>query len=112
VIPDALRAAGAQVDVVDAYRNVMPEAAPERLRRALADGVHVATFTSSSSVTHLVEAAQAAGIPWPFAGVQAVSIGPITSATLRGSGWEPAIEANPSDISGLIAAVVQLFTRP
>ena len=33
VIPDALRAAGAVVDVVDAYRNVMPEAAPERLRR-------------------------------------------------------------------------------
>ncbi len=29
VIPEALRAAGAVVDVVDAYRNVVPEAAPE-----------------------------------------------------------------------------------
>ena len=36
VIPDALRAAGATVDVVDAYRNAMPEAAPELLREALA----------------------------------------------------------------------------
>ena len=35
VIPDALRAAGATVDVVDAYRNVMPPATPERLRAAL-----------------------------------------------------------------------------
>ena len=32
VIPEALRAAGAAVDVVDAYRNVLPEAAPEQLR--------------------------------------------------------------------------------
>jgi len=109
VIPDALRAAGAQVDVVDAYRNVMPEAAPEKLCAALADGIDAATFTSSSSVMHLADAARAAGIMWPFADVAAVSIGPITSATLRELGWEPAVEANPSDIPGLIAAVVRLF---
>lgn len=109
VIPDALRAAGAVVDVVDAYRNCMPEAAPEQLRLALAGGIDAATFTSSSSVTHLAEAAYAAGIAWPFAGVQAVSIGPITSGTLRELGWEPAVEANPSDIPGLIAAVVRLL---
>jgi len=109
LIPDALRAAGATVDVVDAYRNAMPEAAPEQLRQALADGIDVATFTSSSSVTHLVAAAEAAGIRWPFEGAAAASIGPITSQTLREKGWEPAIEANPSDIPGLIAAVVQLL---
>ena len=78
VIPDALREAGAEVDVVDAYRNVLPEAAPEQLRRAIADGLDAATFTSSSSATHLAEAARKAGIEWPFEGVPAVSIGPIT----------------------------------
>lgn len=109
VIPDALRAAGATVDVVDAYRNVMPEAAPALLRQALEQGIDAATFTSSSSVTHLAEAARAAGIAFPFAGVSAVSIGPITSQTLRELGWEPAIEANPSDIPGLIEAVSRLF---
>jgi uroporphyrinogen-III synthase len=108
-IPNALRAAGATVDVIDAYRNVMPKAAPEQLREALGSGIDVATFTSSSSVTRLADAAQAAGIAWPFAGVAAASIGPITSATLRESGWEPAIEANPSDIQGLIGAVARLF---
>jgi uroporphyrinogen-III synthase len=112
VIPDALRAVGASVDVVDAYRNVMPEVAPEQLRQALAKGIEAATFTSSSSVTHLAEAALAAGVPWPFAGVAAISIGPITSATLREMGWEPAVEADPSDIPGLIAAVAQLLRRP
>jgi uroporphyrinogen-III synthase/uroporphyrinogen III methyltransferase/synthase len=107
VIPDELRAAGAQVDVVDAYRNVMPAAAPELLRKALAEGVDAATFTSSSSVTHLADAARAAGIAFPFAGVAAISIGPITSQTLRDLGWEPAAEAKVSDIPGLIAAVEQ-----
>lgn len=110
VIPDALRSAGVEVDVVDAYRNVLPEAAPEQLRRALAQGIDAATFTSSSSATHLAEAARQAGVAWPFAGVPAVSIGPITSQTLRDLGWEPAAEANLSDIPGLIAAVVRVLT--
>jgi uroporphyrinogen-III synthase/uroporphyrinogen III methyltransferase/synthase len=109
VIPDTLQALGAHINVVDAYRNVLPEAAPRLLRKALADGVDAATFTSSSSVTHLAEAARAAGIEWPLAGVPAISIGPITSQTLRELGWEPAIEANPSDIPGLIAATARLL---
>jgi uroporphyrinogen-III synthase len=109
VIPDALRVAGAEVDVVDAYRNVLPEAAPEQLRRALAEGIDAATFTSSSSATHLAEAARVAGVAWPFAGVAAVSIGPITSQTLWELGWEPAGEASPFDVSGLIDAVVRVL---
>jgi uroporphyrinogen-III synthase len=109
VIPDALRAAGATVDVVDAYRNVMPEAAPELLRAALEKGIAAATFTSSSSVTHLAEAANAAGITFPFAGVAAISIGPVTSGTLRENGWEPAAEASPSDIPGLVRALAGYF---
>lgn len=111
VIPDVLRSTGAIVEVVDAYRNVMPESAPALLRAALEQGIDAATFTSSSSVTHLADAARAAGIAFPFAGVKAVSIGPITSATLREHGWEPAAEANPSDIPGLITAVAESLTR-
>jgi len=109
VIPDALRAAGAVVDLVDAYSNVLPEAAPEQLRCALATGIAAATFTSSSSAKHLAEAARQAGIAWPLAAVAAVSIGPITSQTLVELGWEPAAEAVPSDIPGLIAAVQRVL---
>jgi Uroporphyrinogen-III synthase len=109
VIPDALRAAGAEVDIVDAYQNRMPAKSPELLKRVLAEGIDAVTFTSSSSVTHLAAAANAAGISFPFPYVAAVSIGPITSATLRVAGWEPAIEASPSDIPGLVQAVVRLF---
>jgi uroporphyrinogen-III synthase len=109
VIPDALRAVGAEVDVVDAYRNAMPKAAPEQLRQALAEGLDAATFTSSSSATHLAEAARLAGVTWPLTGVPAVSIGPVTSQTLRELGWPPAAEANPSNIPGLIIAVERVL---
>ena len=116
VIPGALRAAGATVDVADAYRNAMPAAAPAQLRAALGQGmdtqgIDAATFTSSSSVTHLAEAARAAGLAFPFAGVPAISIGPVTSATLREHNWVPAAEAHPYDIPGLIAAVVSLLSH-
>jgi uroporphyrinogen-III synthase len=107
VIPDALRAAGATVDVVDAYRNMVPEGTAERLRSALSEGVDAATFTSSSSVTHLADAAKAAQVAFPFAGVPAVSIGPTTSQTLREVGWEPTAEADPHDVPGLILATLE-----
>jgi uroporphyrinogen-III synthase/uroporphyrinogen III methyltransferase/synthase len=109
VIPNTLRAAGSMVDVVETYSNMLPEDAPEKLRGALHEKLDAATFTSSSSVTHLRQAAEQGGIAFPFADVPAVSIGPITSRTLRENGWEPAAEADRSDISGLIAAVEELL---
>lgn len=110
LIPDSLRVTGADVDVVDAYQNTVPKDAPGQLRAALAMHIDAATFTSSSSATHLAEVADTASVAFPFSGVKAVSIGPITSATLRELGWEPAAEANPHDIPGLITAVRKVLS--
>jgi len=111
VIPDALRDMGANVNVVDAYRNLVPTAAPAQLRMALAEVIDAATFTSSSSVTHLAEVAKQAEIPFPFDGVPAISIGPVTSQTLRELHWPPAAEGATHDVPGLIAAVLQLIQK-
>jgi len=105
ILPEKLREAGAIVEIVDAYRNQIPSEAPEALRKALEQGIDVATFTSSSSVTHLRAALHAADLPWPLPKVKAASIGPVTSQTLREAGWEPNAEASPYDIPGLIRAV-------
>lgn len=110
VLPDALRAAGAEVDVVDAYQNAIPASAPEQLKAALEQGIDAATFTSSSSATHLRDVANQAGLAFPFAEVAAISIGPVTSATLRTLGWEPAAEANFHDIAGLIEIVTMALS--
>jgi uroporphyrinogen-III synthase len=107
VIPDALHQAGAVIDVVDAYQNVVPANSPIKLREAVTGGIDAVAFTSSSSVTHLAEVAEQAGIPFPFSGVKAISIGPITSQTLGECGWPSDAEADPSDILGLIGAVVK-----
>src|ERR1700676_931132 len=111
VIPTALKEAGAVVDVADAYQNVLPEEAPGLLREALMGGLDAATFTSSSSVTHLAEAAERARIAFPLFGVPAISIGPITSQTLRDFGGEPTAEADPHDVPGLVAAVEHVLQK-
>jgi uroporphyrinogen-III synthase len=112
VIPTALKEAGAMVDVADAYENVVPHDAPDRLREALNLRLDAATFTSSSSVTHLADAAERGRIAFPLFGVPAISIGPITSQTLRERGWEPAAEADPHDVPGLIAAIERVLRSP
>ncbi len=60
------------------------------------------TFTSSSTVRFLMEAAGA----FP-AGARLVSIGPVTSATAREHGLEVHVEAERHDIDGLVDALVE-----
>jgi uroporphyrinogen-III synthase len=107
VIPEALAVLGAELAVVDAYQTVLPEGSRVLLSEALAEGLDAATFTSSSSVRNLAEVAREAGVAFPLKGVKAVSIGQVTSATLREFGWEPAAEAGVSDVAGLIEALVR-----
>jgi uroporphyrinogen-III synthase len=111
VIPDALRRLGATMDVVDAYRTVIPQESAERAKEVfsgtpLPDAV---TFTSSSTVTNFLRLLSEAGIPDISRSIRAVSIGPITSATLREHGWEPATEAEPHDVQGLLQAIVRML---
>jgi len=100
VLPDALRERGAQVDVVALYETV-PEPLSETELAALEQADYV-TFTSSSTVRFFYELA---GERLP-AGARLVSIGPVTSATLREHGREPDVEAERHDIDGLLAAVL------
>jgi uroporphyrinogen-III synthase len=109
VIPDVLRGRGATVDVVEAYRSAIPEDSVTAIRAIFGSGGRepdAATFTSSSTVTNFLALMNEGGAAVP-ATMKAVSIGPITSATLRDHGWEPAAEADPHDLHGLVQAVVR-----
>src|ERR1022692_1253891 len=95
VIPEELRAAGAEVDVVEAYETVVPEKSRVRLGALMKNTnrrPHVVTFTSSSSAKNFAEllGSSEAASPQPdwlkpdwLNKVQFASIGPVTSATLR-----------------------------
>ena len=108
IIPESLVRGGAHVDVVDAYRTVIPESSIALTKEIFAPGQQLpdaATFTSSSTVTNFLQLLEVAGIQRVPREVQAISIGPITSQTLRIHGWEPTAEANPHDIPGLVQAI-------
>jgi uroporphyrinogen III methyltransferase/synthase len=103
VVPAALRAAGAEVDVVALYRTVA-EPLPERAR-AQALGADWATFASASAVRNFHAAAGT------LDGPRLASIGPVTSAALRELGYEPDLEAADHTPDGLIAALVATAGR-
>ena len=110
VVPTELRKAGATVDVVEAYRTVVPAASCEALRHALTPPNRLpdaVSFTSSSTVANFFQLMHQANIAaWP-APMAAASIGPITSRTLREHGIDPAVEAKEFTIPGLVAAICQ-----
>lgn len=103
VVADALRAHGAQVDLVTAYRTVPVALGERELAEAL--GADWATFTSGSSARAFVEAA---GGPERVraAGLRLASIGPQTTAVLSGLGLEPDLEAGTHTPEGLVDALV------
>src|SRR5581483_1133023 len=82
VLPDALRAMGVEVEVLELYETVAEAPAASTLAAALeADYI---TFTSSSTVRFFLEAAGGPGALAPH--IRLVSIGPVTSASLREAG--------------------------
>lgn len=102
VIAPALRERGARVDMVEAYRNVIPADAPERAAIVFQQPFpEWATFASSSAVTNLV---RLVGFE-TLNRLKLASIGPATSATLREHGLEPSVEAAEHSIQGLVNAV-------
>ncbi len=100
VLPEALRGRGAEVDVIALYETVREEPGAEEIEAA--QGADYVTFTSSSTVTNLTAAL---GDRFP-GGARIVSIGPITSETIRAAGLEVDVEAERHDIDGLLDALL------
>lgn len=105
VLPAGLRKLGAHVDVVEAYRNILPEEvwlrAPSVFREPFPDWV---TFASSSAATNL---ARTIGAP-VLQRVKIASIGPVTSETVRKCGLTVAAEARVHSVEGLVEALCQV----
>jgi uroporphyrinogen-III synthase len=111
VIPEQLRQCGADIHVVEAYRTIIPPDSIAQVRESFGEGKPLpdaATFTSSSTVNNFFALLAAAKLELPK-GLRAVSIGPITTRTLRQHGWEPACEAINYDIPGVVNACTRLL---
>ncbi|HEX6895985.1 MAG TPA: uroporphyrinogen-III synthase, partial [Bryobacteraceae bacterium] len=104
LIPAELTKLGAHIDVVEAYRNIVPAEAAERGREIFGserkpDWI---TFTSSSTVKNLVSAV---GLD-SLGGIRVASIGPVTSETARSLGLTVHAEAKQFTIDGLVNAIL------
>jgi len=100
-------AAGAEAVHVTAYETHCPtKEIRSELSAALAQNPQILTFTSSSTVTHLFAAADPKDLKRLLKEARIVSIGPITSATLKRHGIEAHREAKVHTAQGLVDAII------
>lgn len=114
VLPDALRAAGVEVDVTAVYQTrPASHAAVEALASDLdARTIDAVTFTSSSTVSELCRALGPRAAELLGKTVVAV-IGPITAETAQGHGLRVDVSAEPYTLAGLLDALERHFAaRP
>ena len=110
VVPDALRAAGCEVDVVPVYKTHAPPRPFLDALAALLEGgeIDVVTFTSSSTVEHLCDALEGRA-PKLLLNTCVASIGPITTETARKKGLRVDVTASEHTIPGLVSAIEGYF---
>lgn len=106
VVAPLLRRAGARVEVIAAYRSVLPPGAADRLRSALSQAPPDAvTFTSGSTVANFSLALGGLVLP----ACPAVCIGPVTADRARAAGWATVVMADEHTAEGVVAATVQVL---
>ena len=105
-LPEGLRARGAEVVEVDAYRTVRDGAGAEQVRERLAAGdIDWVTFTASSTVRGFTDL-----VGTELGAAKVASIGPITSGTVRELGMRVDLEAGEYTIPGLVRALRDFYT--
>lgn len=106
ILPESLKALGADVWDVPTYRNILGNANKEELRKLLREkAVTAVTFTSSSTVRNFLQLLD--GDKELLDGVMLYSIGPITSQTAQELGLEIHREAKEYTINGLVQALLE-----
>ena len=112
VLPEELRRRGAQVDVVEAYRTILPAASPERIESIFTrHRPTLIVFTSSSTVTNLLRLIPPEKRAEYLEGARIAAIGPITSRTARDAGLTVDIEAREHTVPALVEAIVAVRSK-
>jgi uroporphyrinogen III methyltransferase/synthase len=113
VLPDSLRHAGAEVDVVTAYQNLPPEPKELERIRGLVDPAEgdAVLFTSSSTVQNLFDLLGQDALDQLNA-LELFSIGPITTQTAKRLGLRIAATSPEQTIESLVATVRAYYAPP
>jgi uroporphyrinogen III methyltransferase/synthase len=110
ILPNTLYAWGAVVKVVTAYTTIKPRNSDRGVIEDILSGNYdCITFSSSSTFENFVSLFSAEEFLRIFSSLKAISIGPITSLTIKRHGVNPVMEAKEHTIPGLVAAIQEYF---
>ena len=110
VLPEALRKAGARVDVLPIYETKPAGARKDEVLADLEAGrVHCITFGSSSTVDNFISLVDVETLK-KYPNVQFASIGPITTKTLESYGLPCHIQPDEYTIPALVETLVEKFS--
>jgi len=111
ILPNELRKAGAEIDVVPTYRTVMPNSDMDTLLARMKEGsVHALTFTASSTVKNF--SAMLDANHSLLENIVIACIGPVTAQTARDLGLKVDVMANEYTVAGLVEALETFFGQP
>jgi len=113
ILPEELRKMGARVDVVEAYRTIMPEEDAHKLTAMLENGeIDMATFTSSSTVLNFLSMFRDKRLnllQW-MEKVAVACIGPITAKTAEDNGIKVTLSPEEYTMDALTTAIVEYYS--
>ncbi|MBE9918115.1 uroporphyrinogen-III C-methyltransferase [Paenibacillus donghaensis] len=110
-LPEKLAEMGLDVTAVDTYQTVISQDQDHELIRLLEEqAIDMITFTSSSTVTHLIEKLKRMGVEDPvrlLGSTEAACIGEITAKTAREAGLRVSVEAGQATVDGLLDSLCE-----
>lgn len=111
-LPEELRKLGLDAVEIDVYETKPVEPNDRLLLEMFREGgVHAITFTSSSTVTNLLNALRKMGAERPqewLRGIDIACIGPVTARTAEEHGLQVTATAEDATLDGLINALIEL----
>jgi uroporphyrinogen III methyltransferase/synthase len=111
LIPEALRAAGAHVDVVPCYRTVCGEMDPSIVQRLRRNSPDLIVFTSSSTIRNVIKILGTEHGTSMLQQSTVAVLGPVTAITAASYGKRAEIVPNENTIPALLEAVREYFSK-
>ncbi len=111
LLPEALTAAGARVDIVPCYQTVRAEIDKDVIRQLSEKRPDLIVFTSSSTIRHLIDTlGQEDGERMLLQSTVAV-LGPITGKTAESFGKRAEIVPEENTVTALLKAIREYYSR-
>lgn len=110
LLPDRLRALGADVSVAVFYETGLPDVSPDATAAVIAAKPDAVTFTSGSTAKNFAKLAGNDGVrALEQAGTLFISIGPQTTAAAEKSGIEVKLTSDEHDLGPLVETIARHF---